>query len=88
MMVSLPGEIESKEYILKNGLQQGAVNSPILFNLFLSDILKAFGINNEEGIGGIGFADDLVIYIEGNFFNLTQEKLENIFRKICDFFNT
>lgn len=85
MSVSISGGIESNEYILKNGLQQGAVNSPILFNLYLSEILELFGINSTEGIG---FADDLVLYIKGKILNLTKEKLENIFRKICNFFST
>lgn len=44
-----------KEFNLTNGLQQGTVNAPILFNLFILDLL-----NKIDNI--IAFADDIVIY--------------------------
>ena len=44
----------SKEFALKNGLQQGTVNSPILFNLYINNLLF-----QTENI--IAFADDIVV---------------------------
>ena len=42
-----------------NGLQQGTVNFPILFNLFIHDLL-----NKIDNI--IGFAGDIIIYLSDN----------------------
>ena len=45
----------SKKFTLFNGLQQGTVNAPILFNIYIFSLLKS-----TENI--IGYADDIVIY--------------------------
>lgn len=50
-------------FTVEEGLQQGTVNSPLLFNIFTADVLKLTGLNeiNSES-HAIGFADDLVVY--------------------------
>jgi len=60
----------SKEFFIENdGLQQGTVNSPILFNIFNSDILNLLDLNSSDHKRSIAFADDLIIYITGKRSN-------------------
>lgn len=68
------GQTSSKEFTIINGLQQGTVNAPILFNLFIHDLL----INIENSIG---FADDIVIFH-------ADDKIEKINCKLQEKFNT
>ena len=60
-----------RSFTIKNGLQQGTVNSPLLFNLFLLDL-----VHKTDNI--ISFADDIIIYhpdktIENINANLQEE---------------
>ena len=56
-------EEQSLRFYLKNGLQQGTINSPILFNIYTSDLLKCFNLNSEPNKKALAFADDLIIYV-------------------------
>ena len=62
----------SKEFALKNGLQQGTVNSPILFNLYINNLLF-----QTENI--IAFADDIVIYHSDKTVDDINNNLQNAF---------
>lgn len=43
------GETYSKiKYKINNGLQQGTVNLPILFNIYISEMLKLFNLNKHN----------------------------------------
>lgn len=66
-------KIESKTFNIINGLQQGTVNAPTLFNIYLVDLL-----NKIENI--IAFADDILIYHP-------DAKIEQINQKLQDSFN-
>lgn len=66
-------KIESKTFNIINGLQQGTVNAPTLFNIYLVDLL-----NKIENI--IAFADDIIIYHP-------YAKIEQINQKLQDSFN-
>lgn len=59
--ISMGSETSLQVFPIKNGLQQGTINSPILFNIFTSDILKLFGPDN-TACNLIAFADDLIVY--------------------------
>ena len=61
--------ISSRKFLIVNGLQQGTVNAPILFNLYIHDLL-----NKIENI--IGFADDIVIYHSDDKIEKINEKLQ------------
>ncbi|XP_076764851.1 uncharacterized protein LOC143431798 [Xylocopa sonorina] len=72
----------TKRFSVNNGLQQGTVNSPILFNIYLSDLLQMFGINSENNKRGIAFADDLVIYLQNPKPSLLKNQMQELFHKI------
>lgn len=49
-----------KVFELREGLQRGAVKSPLLFNLYTYDLLRLFDLNSATPRKGITFADDLL----------------------------
>lgn len=81
-------EISLLEFTLKNGLQQGTVNSPILFNIFTSDILNLFNPSAEHPIHSIAFADDLIIYYADSWPSKIQDKLQDIFERINSYYHS
>ena len=65
---------------IKNGLQQGAVNSPILFNIYTSDLVGSLH-------HAIAYADDLIAYRSGPKIEVIAILLQRDFDKIkryCD----
>ena len=62
-------------------MQQGTVNSSILFNIFTSDLTKLFELNTGD-TSAIAFADDVIIYTTGNRVELVRSKLETLVNKI------
>ncbi|CAK9832686.1 Probable RNA-directed DNA polymerase from transposon X-element [Anthophora retusa] len=78
----------SKAFKIANGLQQGTVNSPILFNIFMSDLLQLYDLNTDNVKKAVAFADDLLIYIRHNKPSKLQSLLQETFNKIQDYFNT
>ena len=55
------GDAVSNEFIVENGIPQGSVISPILFNIMVNDMYDKLGENNE----GLLYADDAVIWRRG-----------------------
>ncbi|KAL6419210.1 hypothetical protein ACFW04_011526 [Cataglyphis niger] len=53
--------LSKKQFTIINGLQQGTINSPILFNIYTADLLRLFGPDNTK-CSLIAYADDLIIY--------------------------
>lgn len=74
-MVNNNGKSSSKTFSIVNGLQQGMVNSPILFNLYLHDLLC-------EMDNIIAFADDLIIYHADNTVSGINDNLQRYFRSV------
>lgn len=70
------------EFLIKEGLQQGTVNSPVLFNIFLGDLPDLFGFNVQGGAGFLAFADDVVVYVAGNRVEAVQNGLDTVVDKI------
>lgn len=56
---------------ISKGLPQGAVLSPTLYALYTHDIVSSL----EEGVDGLQFADDIVIFSRGNNKNTLKDKL-------------
>lgn len=78
----------SKEFFIENGLQQGTVNSPLLFNIYNSDLLNLYGLNTTTHKRSIAFADDLIIYVTGNKTKIIETELQELFEKINDYYYT
>ena len=78
----------SKSHEIATGLQQGTVNSPILFNIFISDLLQLFGLNNDNKRFAVAFADDILIYIRDNKPSIINVLLQDLFSKLQDYFHS
>jgi ribonuclease HI len=72
------GDAKSKWRMMKEGLPQGAVSSPVLFLLYVND-WKDFV---EEGVRYSGFADDVAVWIQGNRLEEVKGRAERALRKI------
>lgn len=75
-------------YAVKNGLQQGTVNSPILFNIYTCDLLQLYGFNDSNKQKAIAFADDLLVYTSDKKSTKINENLQDLFEKIKNYFHT
>ena len=59
--------LEALSFSVSNGVRQGAVSSPILFSLYINDLLlllKQAGLGCHVGtffLGCLGYADDLLL---------------------------
>ena len=82
------GSESSVVFKIGQGIQQGTVTSPILYNLYASAILKDHGLNNEKGTNALAFADDLIVYKTGSKIKEIENKLENLMKRIQYFYIT
>lgn len=78
----------SEKFLIKEGLQQGTVNSPCLFNIFNSDILNLFDLNSDNYTHSKAFADDLIILVAGKHPIEIQFSLENLVNKVNDYYQS
>ena len=74
-----------KTFKIRNGLQQDTVNSPILFNIYTSDLLQRFNLNNDNKKSALAFADDLLIYVKDNKPSKIKIDLQELFGKIQNY---
>lgn len=84
---STGADISDIKFSVKEGLQQGTVNSPILFNIFNSDILRLYEFNDKPNKSALAFADDIVIYHKSNNLTELQKDLQKSFENVryyCD----
>lgn len=58
----LGNNTSTRSFNIGNGLQQGTINAPILFNIYTTDVLTLFNSLNEDRIQTIAYADDLILY--------------------------
>lgn len=75
-------EMSKLTFEIKEGLQQGTVTSPVLFNIFNSSILNLFELNSGNNTYSIAFADDLILYVAGKRPIEIQDKLQNLVNNI------
>ena len=81
------GSESSIVFKVGQGIQQGTVTSPILYNLYASDILKKNGLNNSKGTNALAFADDLIVYTAGSKVYEIKDKLEDLMGRIQFYYN-
>lgn len=75
-------ETTEKIFHIKDGLQQGTITSPILFNIFNADILNMYEMNSDKDTHSIAFADDLIVYIAGKKTIDINKKLNTLVNNI------
>ena len=80
-VVAESNEITDETFILQEGLQQGSICSPVLFNIFL-DSFNLFDLNNNCNTYSIAFADDTIIYVAGKNLKKTQGTLQKLMDNI------
>ena len=51
----------SRSYKIENDFQQGTVNSPILFSIYIINLLQMYNLNSDSKKAIIAFANDMVI---------------------------
>lgn len=73
---------------ITNGLQQGTVTAPTLFNIYNADLPQLFEILTSTDTKTIQFADDLIIYIEGKNIKKLQDQLQKLYNQTQDYYNT
>lgn len=79
-------QTSSIRFEIKEGLQQGTVNSPTLFNIFTSHILNVFNLNQNNSTNSIAYADDLIIYVAANYPETVKQTLESLVNRINNFY--
>lgn len=84
-VVSSGSTLSDREFFLTSGLQQGTINSPILFNIYTSDLLDLFGPQKTD-CTLLAFADDLIVYYAGRNPLLVQNKLKVTLEKIFNYY--
>ena len=72
----------TEEFYITEGLQQGTVNSPILFNIYTRNVLTLPGFKNNGPTSSIAFADDVIIYTSGRHPPAIQNALETEVEKV------
>ena len=82
--IQIDGKI-SDEFSVNQGVRQGCVLSPLLFNIFMSDLSKklnnenTIAVDNEISINSIFWADDLLLFSE------TEEGLNSILKHVYEY---
>jgi len=67
----------------KNGLPQGSVLAPTLFNMYTND--QPIFINNN--VKHYIYADDTAIAVQGNQFEITEGKLAKTLETMINYYN-
>ncbi|CAG5093329.1 Similar to ORF1: Nucleic-acid-binding protein from transposon X-element (Drosophila melanogaster) [Cotesia congregata] len=68
------------------GLQQGTVNSPLLFNIFTMALLQLFNLNIKENLFAVAYADDIIVGVAGKNPPKLQNELEKLVNNINDYY--
>ena len=87
MYISTADEIYSVLYAITEGLLQGTVVSPVMFNIYTSDILLMPEIQLDDDVGAIAFADDLSVYCTGKSVKETSKKLQKVAQKVVEYYD-
>lgn len=72
-------------FTIADGLQQGTVNSPLLFNIYTCDLPRSYNFNADAGKQLIAFADDIIIYAADKKVDVIQRKLQSSFDEVLSY---
>lgn len=84
--VSLNNIESDRCYKITRGLQQGTVNSPLLFNIYTAETLNMFELNSNNNTYALAFADDLIVYVANKNLKNIELKLQELYDKIKLFY--
>lgn len=70
----------SKEYVFKQGLPQGSVLSPLLFLVYINDLVEELG----ERVSVSGFADDLAVWSTGGNVNECKRRVQEAVDRVWE----
>ena len=84
--VNLNNHTSNKTFTITRGLQQGTVNSPSRFNYYNADTLKLFDLDNGKGQYSLAFADDLIVHVATKNLEYIQNKLQDLYTKIKQYY--
>ena len=80
------GSTLSKKFVISRGVKQGDILSPLLFNIFINDLIAPLNnedchppVLNNKAVGCLLYADDLVI------MSTSKEGLQNSLDKLSDY---
>lgn len=82
-IINFNGICSKKTFLINEGLQQGTVCSPILFNIFTANLLKKLS-------NSLAFADDILLYHSSNKIENIIDQLQNdalYIKKYCEDWN-
>ena len=71
---------------IKEGLQQGSVISPKLFNILTKGVLKVGKANNDNSIYSTAYADDLMVYVGNKDASIVEKSLQKIVNDIDSYY--
>jgi hypothetical protein len=68
-------------YLNMRGCPQGGVLSPLLWNLVVDRLLT---VTNDLGFSTLGYADDIVIIVQGKFANTGRELMQSALNMVAE----
>ena len=74
--------LSTKIYSIIEGLMQGAVNSPWIFNIFTYKTPSLFNANRNNSVYSITFADDFIILVADKNPATNRDKLEKLLNEV------
>lgn len=83
---STTGQILSMKFKIEEGLQQGSVNSSLLFNIYINQLSYHFDMNRGNRTYTISFADDQIVYVAETNAEKAKQKLQFLVNKVNNFY--
>ncbi|CAB0038257.1 unnamed protein product [Trichogramma brassicae] len=71
---------------ITEGLMQGTVNSPILFNIFTHGVCNLAGLNQGDGTYSLAFADDYVLLVADKDPQIIERKIQHLATEINKYY--